>query len=322
MDSLTALLAQEIASTLAIPSNTVTNITIGKRFAYGSLVGEHPLFVKVSLTDEARTTLANEASSWSVCRKLGVPVVPVYSAAITSAGNYLIMFENLDMDQGVVLNPELLFEVSPSVGKRYAEAVASMAGKELDAQTASFISRNHFCAASTTHFRTTVNAHLAVVFERQNSTLLDKLAGNAEELLTLAIQTFDQLHAQIAAEEREGRQFLSHGDAAPNNMYLPNDPKQPTLMMDLEWAGASTSRLLARLVDFGNCYARLWPNPPAQREFLATLAGDRELGSEFARKCAIFGTLYLTQYTLAENHPEHAIAVALLGGLRENLKSL
>jgi hypothetical protein len=43
---------------------------------------------------------------------------------------------------------------------------------------------------------------------------------------------------------------------------------------------------------------------------------------KLAKASIVFGTIYLTKYGIDSNHPEHQMAVKLLGSLKENLAFL
>ncbi|HEU5114206.1 MAG TPA: hypothetical protein VFT82_00390 [Candidatus Paceibacterota bacterium] len=81
-------------------------------------------------------------------------------------------------------------------------------------------------------------------------------------------RTIAALEPVVNSPSNKGR-FVTHGDMAPNNLYVFNDGTVEFL--DLEWVGYFTNRVIAMIYDFGNMRARAWKNPLFRNEL------DKEL---------------------------------------------
>lgn len=53
-------------------------------------------------------------------------------------------------------------------------------------------------------------------------------------------------------------EYITHGDLAPNNLYVKND--NDIIFIDREWTGISKNKFLAMIYDYGNLRARSWNN--------------------------------------------------------------
>ena len=95
----------------------------------------------------------------------------------------------------------------------------------------------------------------------------------------------------------------------------------------MEYSGATHNEALACITDWGNFYARCWPNPEMQQNFIKTLvdATDAKIDQRKAiwiKGAMAFTTIYLAKFAMNPDHPEHDMAKALLRTLPERLQQL
>ncbi len=272
--------------------------------------------------------LKRESEAMRIASDLGIATVNEIQA-YREIGDYgVIHLEALNSENGEIpANPELLASADPVFGRWAAETIVGEAGKEIpEGVDTSILKRTDSTTKSVESFWQVWDSSAQQTLESQNrGDALNPV--NRTALIALIKEAHLAIEPLIAAAENQDELYFVHGDTAPSNTFFDTKGKI-ALLLDFEHAGVTHNKLLAQLTDFGNFYARCWPNPDMQKEFLKTLIDDsdklggRENALKIAQAAAVFGTINLAKYQIPESHPDYPMAKMLLKHLKENLDTL
>lgn len=273
-----------------------------------------------------RLQLAREALAANLAAELSIPTVACLTPLTEINGLFLIEMAVLKSEDGVLLsNNELVAGAEPEIGVRATQTILSLYKKEIPtAIDTSILNRSDGRNESSQSFWRVWQEQNNVVLDLRNQSMIENLVGT-EKLKTIVDLTSKDLEPLLEQFNNIDVEYLVHNDIAPNNLFFDKD--ESVVMLDWEHIGATHNSLLAQVTDLGNFYGRCWPNPEMQKFVLSTILCSDKFESvenryKVAKIVAVFGSMYLSKYAMDNNHPEHKMAVFLLGNLQNNLAHL
>jgi hypothetical protein len=325
-DTPTQTLKDRVAAALATRPEAL--VTLGESYRYAYFSHQHPGkpagFVKAALESSEKwaALLQRESEASMVVRALGIPtprLLTPYTELYPNQG--FLEVERIEDPGWLMTNAAEIADADPLLGRRTAEVLARSTGCPiLPGLSSGALKRNDQRNASYDTFKLKLQARLRSVLE---STLVREghLLLNQTQLLTLAMEVWETLPRLRQLWPDGVREYFVHNDSTPINMFFPL--ARPTLLLDLEYAGATRSLPLAYLTDFGRCYARMWENPAMQRVFVthlpALLLCAPTAARQVCRLALITGTILEAGEVMNPAHHRHKWAISLINNLQPNL---
>ena len=307
------------------------------RFLWGFTKAEDPSltpgFIKMGPVSNEETSASNkeklddflyrEVKALETAQRMGVPSVKILQDfTITPDKKHaLIHLEALDSNDGSALtSAEMIAAADPELGTWAATTLHDFAGREIppNTETASWKrwdERNETPEV----FNQTWQADAQVVL----SGLKEKHRLRFAKVIEQVKQELDPV---ITASQTSDKEYLVHNDASPSNTFF-NETTRQAILLDFERAGTTHNQSLAVLTDISTFYGRCWPNPNMQkafiRQYLESSPPEQRAKEYIQLKGAIvFGSIFFAKFAMDRNHPEHTMAVGLLGSLEKNLAYL
>ena len=286
-----------------------------------------PGFFKVAKDPQEIKKLQRESTATTVARAIGIAEVEVLNPyQDIPDGQGIVHLESLNSEDGIFFTKTLspISAADPIYGARFAKAYIGMG--ELVVPTnidSALLRRDEPKNISLETFLRRYAEFEAIIFDKENKNLLDKLIGE-EDLSTIIDEAKLTVEPYIVAAQDPDREFFVHGDMDLYNafFYTNGDIK----LIDFEYSGATHNSFLAKLSDVGNFYGRLWSNTEMQQGFLTTYlessSNSLDHTYQLLKACVVFGSIGLAKYAMSPDHPEHDMTVALLGSIKGNLELL
>lgn len=286
-------------------------------------------FIKIAKIDDRNMhqQLRRESETMNVAVKLGIPTIKQYDEyAEFPEGYAAVHYEKLDSENGDLLSSaELIASAPPEYGEWEAKALLKTSGVEIpsDIDTAIF-KKDGRNASPETFWRVWKESEDKVLnIPEEKQKILDP--QQIKDIQDVINELKPILEALIKDANEENKYFFAHNDAAPDNTFFDTKTNK-AILLDFEHSGVTRNRILAQLTDFGNFYAKSWPNPEMQSSFISTLMEQsaRSIHESYiiSKATILFGTLYLAKYAMDPNNKDHLMAKLILKSLPNQLKNL
>lgn len=283
-------------------------------------------FLKMARMDERRLheQLSYESKVMGLAHALAIPVVeryqPYHETTIGLAGFHVKL---LEAEQGdLLMSDEFISQAHPDYGTRAAHTLSKTAGKEMPLEIdITLFKQSDDRNRSPESFFSVWDRAEKKIFSAETIEEIVKTTEEVTRCRRLIQHARTYIKNRLSMQPADSRRhYFVHNDAAPNNMFFPLNEAEPPMLLDYEHAGVTRYPDLAKLTDYGNFYARAWPNPAFQRAFLKALF-DQESGGDvannvdtalFLKTVISFGAMALAKYGMEKSHPEHGMSKKLL----------
>lgn len=302
------------------------------RFLYGftEKTDSRKGFIKAARLEDKKVceNLKRESGVLHAVRQLNIPSVDQYVPYKEIPEGYAVFeLERLDTDKGELLaTPELIATANPEYGAWAATTLIKTTGKEIPhGVELGIFKRDERNNSQDSFWRMWQEADLSVLGCPQDDRnwVSDSEYANLRSLFD---ETKTVLSVMVEKGEKSDVWYFVHNDTAPNNTFF-NIENKDALLLDFEHGGITHNLTLAKLVDYGNFYARAWSNAAMQKKFIGKLLSEASPENfketyEFIKGMVVYGTFYLAKYAMNPEHPEHIMAFKLIKNLPDNLAFL
>jgi len=294
-------------------------------------------FIKIAHAQEPKLVqnLGREVFVAQHAQELGISAINCLTPPTLIGNEYLlIQLQVLSPNDGVAYTGKEMHAAAPlEVAAQGTTAILSLNRKEIPREIdTSMLDRQHERNASPEAFSATWQNQNEIIFSPKNRETVATLCqtapdtndgvNNLRQTVEAARGFLDDL---IVKGQDDSHEYLSHGDADLNNMFIKNNGE--AILIDWETAAATHNWFLAQLTDLSNMFGRCWVDPEKQHQVLSTILksdcfDDLQTRYQVAYSVAVYGSMYLAKYGMDPNHHEHQMSLSLLGNLKGTLDYL